>query len=1067
MLTKLSCPIKSFTHIVHVADIHIRLTKRHEEYIEVFNKFYEEVKKTPTTTAICILGDLFHNKSALSPECVLYSKDFLLECAKLRPTILIAGNHDATLENANRMDSLTPIVSALNHSNLFYLKDKGLYGIGDILFNNFSIFSEPSEFIHYDEVPKVYKNEYVHHIALYHGPVNSALTDLGFYMVNKAMPVEIFDGHHIALLGDIHRLQDLQHFDNLNSKPAVRYAGSMIQQNFGESTDGHGFSLWNLKDKTYKHIEILNDYGFFTVEINKGQLITDLTNIPKKARIHAKCFESVVSEVKAAVATIKGTTNIQDNISYERIASDTDPAKLSVNASINLSDIADIAYQNKLITDFLKDKCKTTDQTVIDAVLTLNTSLNGKIDKDKFAKNVRWKPKKFEFDNMFSYGEGNVVDFTKVKDVMGLFAPNACGKSSIFSALSFCIFDKFDRGYKASHILNVHKTNFRCKFNFEVNGIDFFIERKGQSDRKGNVKVDVKFWKEENGKVIELNGEARRNTNDIIKDCVGVYEDFTLTAHAVQNTKNNISFIEMGQSERKDLLSQFIGLTIFDKLLEVAMEESKELSGTLKSYKKDDHETQLQNFSNELSSLVSVFNDETNNISVITNKKDKLNNDILEETKKLKEVSVKVIDVQQVTDNISKCGISIESSNNQINKLLINLNEIKEKISVFDNRIVELESKNVVTMFKEQQKVLSDLAKLNQHLEVAKVQVGAKMKKIEMLKTHEYDPNCKYCVNSVFVKDATKASKELETDRVTVKQMLDDRDVFQKKSEDLQWVVELYEEYTDSLQKKNKLKDEQSKLEISVRKIESDIVNVKSKKSEWENDIIEYNKQLDSIQHNKAINQVISEMKQTLSNLEFDFSFRNKKVNQMNGRLEVLKNQIDTLNATITKIKQLEKEFEVYSLYIKSVNRDGLPYMVICNTVPEIEREVNNILNQMVEFHLSIETDGKNVTPYIVYDDARWPIEMASAFEKFVSSLAIRVALISISNLPRPNFLVVDEGFGVIDSANMPAVQTLLSFLKTNFDFIIIISHLDALKDMVDKHIEITKDNGFSSVKFV
>ena len=96
----------------------------------------------------------------------------------------------------------------------------------------------------------------------------------------------------------------------------------------------------------------------------------------------------------------------------------------------------------------------------------------------------------------------------------GLFANNASGKSSVLSALSFCIFDKCDRAFKASHILNSQKMNFKCKFNFEVNGTDFFIERKGQADKKGNVKVDVKFWKEEGGKVIELNGEARRSTND-------------------------------------------------------------------------------------------------------------------------------------------------------------------------------------------------------------------------------------------------------------------------------------------------------------------------------------------------------------------------------------------------------------------------------------------------------------------------------------------------------------------------------------------------------------------------
>ena len=61
-----------------------------------------------------------------------------------------------------------------------------------------------------------------------------------------------------------------------------------------------------------------------------------------------------------------------------------------------------------------------------------------------------------------------------------------------------------------------------------------------------------------------LNGEDRRSTNAIIRSYVGTYEDFVLTSLSVQN--QNSQFIETGQTDRKDLLSQFIGLTIFDRL---------------------------------------------------------------------------------------------------------------------------------------------------------------------------------------------------------------------------------------------------------------------------------------------------------------------------------------------------------------------------------------------------------------------------------------------------------------------------------------------------------------------
>lgn len=1070
MLNKLQCSVKKFTHIAHVADIHIRLTKRHDEYTEIFNKFYEEVKKTPSTTLIAILGDLFHNKSDLSPECVQSAREFLFNCAELRPTVLIAGNHDATLTNKNRLDSLTPIVGALNHSNLFYLRDNGLYSVGNILFNNMSVFVESEEYLSYEDIPQNYKNEYLHHVALYHGPVNSALTDLGFYLVNKAMPVEVFNGHHIALLGDIHKKQDLQHFDSSLSKPAVHYPGSMIQQNHGESIDGHGFSLWDLKSKTYIHTNIPNDYGFFTVEVNKGKLVTDLTNIPKKARVHIKCFESVISEVKAVVADIKKSSLI-DEISYGRVPSDEDQKKLQVATTINLADIADVTYQNQLLTEFLKDKCKITDQSIIDSVLSINTNINTKVDKDNLSRNIRWKPKKFEFSNMFSYGEGNVIDFSKTKDVMGLFGPNTCGKSSVFSALSFCIFDKFDRGYKAKDVLNVQKSDFSCKFNFEVNGVDYFIERKGLANRKGDVKVDVKFWKVEGGKDVELNGEARRNTNDVIKEIVGSYEDFILTSLSVQSGKNVSSFIDMGQSERKDLLSQFIGLTLFDKLLEVASDESKSVGASLKLYKKDDLESKKIAFENELSSLTLVFNDETEQLVDLNSNREKLN-----ETLMVRIGFLKPVDSKYMSINVDTTNRRVEELKKKKDSVSKTIFETKSNITASDGvvnslklKIKEIEDKNFEAANKKYNKIKSELDKLENHLGIKKVEIGSKVSRIESLKKHEFDPNCKYCINrNQSVSDEKKKlTDELEADKILIKNDLDQRNNLKLELDSLNWVLEIQSEYSKLLKELNGVKDQVSIWERTISLGQMDIQKHDKEIDFLTRDIEEYNKQIESIEFNRHIQIEIDKLKLDIKNIDFNISQKNKRVQEVNNKMAVLNTQIQQIIESIEKIKKLEKEYEAYSLYVKAVNRDGLPYMVIQKTVPEVEREVNNILTQMVDFHLVIETDGKNVIPYIVYDDKRWPIEMASGFEKFVSSLAIRVALVNVSNLPRPNFLVVDEGFGVIDANNMPSVQTLFAFLKTNFDFIIIISHLDVLRDMVDKQIEIKKDNGFSMVNFV
>jgi DNA repair exonuclease SbcCD ATPase subunit len=66
--------------------------------------------------------------------------------------------------------------------------------------------------------------------------------------------------------------------------------------------------------------------------------------------------------------------------------------------------------------------------------------------------------------------------------------------------------------------------------------------------------------------------------------------------------------------------------------------------------------------------------------------------------------------------------------------------------------------------------------------------------------------------------------------------------------------------------------------------------------------------------------------------------------------------------------------------------------------------------------------------------------------------------------LPRPNFLAIDEGFGNLDSENINSISMLFDYLKSEFDFVIIISHIDIMKDMVSGLVEISRTKGLSKV---
>ena len=223
--------------ILHIADIHIRNYKRHKEYRSVFSQLYKKVKALPKNSIVYIGGDIVHNKIDMSPELIHLTREFLVSLADIRPTIFIRGNHDMNLNNKSRMDALKPIYDSLEHPNLYYLDQTMVYNIADVQFSVFDIADDYDNYIMASELPDDKLK-----IALFHGAVDSSMTDAGFKVRNDHYSIKMFSGYDLVLLGDIHKKQ------YLDINKTVHYPGSLVQQNFGESYENHGYTIWNLRD---------------------------------------------------------------------------------------------------------------------------------------------------------------------------------------------------------------------------------------------------------------------------------------------------------------------------------------------------------------------------------------------------------------------------------------------------------------------------------------------------------------------------------------------------------------------------------------------------------------------------------------------------------------------------------------------------------------------------------------------------------------------------------------------------------------------------------------------------
>ena len=1044
-VTKISSKIQLADKIYHISDVHIRTLKRHQEYRHVFENMFNYINQTKTENSIAVVtGDIVHSKLDMSPELIRMLTDFFRGFNI--PTIVILGNHDMNLNNLYREDALSPVLDMIKNDNIVFIKDNGVFDFAGITWNHMAVDVEPAQYINGNDI----KTDNMK-IALHHGAVHNAKTDIGYEISNEHVTTELFSGHDMTLLGDIHKPAQF-----LNSEKTIAYPGSLIQQNHGEALD-HGILIWDVKTRKAEFVEIHNDYGYVTIETNGPNIIKSPHRMPNKPRIRIKFNETSAADMKKLVTTIRKKYNVQD-ITIQRTISANHETDTN---SIAIGNVRDVEYQNTLLTDFINVKFPTATPNELDAIRHINRSINSKLPAVESLRHITWHPVSFEFENMFSYGDGNRVDFNKMSDVCGLFASNTSGKSSLLDAITYTIFDKCSKTSKAHEVLNNKQSSFKGIFKFKMNDVLYTIERTGTKKKDTHVKVDVNFYTETEN----LNGDERSDTNKSIRRYIGTYNDFILTAFSLQADNNN--FIEKSQRERKDLLSQFLDITVFEQLYQLATDEIKETNGRLKAFKKTDFAETITSTDTIIKDNSKLIKDINKNESTNQDLRNKLQEDILQLIESKQPTSYEGDDISILQETESDLIDKIETLQTTIDETEQIITNYQDKIDII-SKTVTIQNYNVPDL-KDKVRQLVDtefqLDDLQEDLQKQQRIVNDKQTKIEHLETHEYDPNCKYCVSNVFVQDAIQAKDEINQDRKILDDIQNNINLTDIEVAKLTVYKQSLEQYNESIDNINTHTNKIELLELQLQIHENDL---QTKESELENNIERqdlFKRNETAIQHNIKIDNEITICKSKINTVTIEIKKLQDQIKINHGEIEVAKTQRKTALEQLEIYQQLETEYKAYEYYLKSVNRDGIPYDLISKAIPKIETEINNVLNQVVDFNMVMNTDGKNINGYIIYDeDNYWPLELTSGMERFISSLAIRIALINVSALPRPNFIAIDEGWGSLDADHIASVANLFDYFRTKFDFSIIISHVDTMRDMVDNLIEVNKINGYSQI---
>lgn len=240
--------------IVHFSDLHIRLFKDHDLYREIMSDAFKQWRDIKPNR-IVFTGDLVHSKNQMTPELVEMIRWVLTECSSICKTILIPGNHDFLENNMSRLDAISPVLDALNDSNIVYYKTRGVYEDENIDWVVYSLYE-------HNIPPVIEKNDRLK-IGLFHGPIVGLKTDVG-YEFDSGFDKNGFDGCDLVLCGDIHKRQI---FDIPNGRKAYMI-GSCAMQNFGEKISNHGYGVYGVKEDKYTTHDLTNKRPFLKFKIS-------------------------------------------------------------------------------------------------------------------------------------------------------------------------------------------------------------------------------------------------------------------------------------------------------------------------------------------------------------------------------------------------------------------------------------------------------------------------------------------------------------------------------------------------------------------------------------------------------------------------------------------------------------------------------------------------------------------------------------------------------------------------------------------------------------------------------
>ena len=717
-------------------------------------------------------------------------------------------------------------------------------------------------------------------------------------------------------------------------------------------------------------------------------------------------------------------------------------------------------YQHQLFKKYLQDNnIEYTDED-FNEILKIDGQINALINYDSYEKYRKYEIKWIRWSNFLSYGENNYCDFTTLKGLVLLNGnpANQSGKSTFaYDLLHFMLFGKTASG-KAdvlADIFNSYRpeaTEVKVEGCIAIDGIDYIIRRTltrpalSKRTAKSKVTQKVEYVKILGGEEIELadvdnmEGSTNTETTKIIKEAVGDEKDFDLAICA--NADNLKSLISLKDTERGRLLSKWVGLLPLEDKDTIARGKwNSEISPKLLSnvYNRETLKAEIEVAKNNNTEYEKQKADSQKEVNEHQKKIDEYNSqkENLMGARINVDTSLLTVDVKTVENNLQATitkGVQTKEKKELAEKQLAEIGEVEFSENEYSAKVSEKEE--LIRLNARKDSEIENLIRTNKTLE-----------------TSEYCPVCKRKYDNV---DNSAAIAE---NKAKIQNLAEEKSLIDK---NISAVITTLE----AMESKRRLSNEKNRLAILIQKYESDMGYLR-------NMVVSYRKTLKDLETNKAVieanNKIDASINIIKANIQVETNLMNaaqKDVINLDYSINKNNDSIKERENIIARIDEETKMVRRWKIYLTLVGKNGISKMVLRETLPLINGELNRLLTDVCDFTVNVSIDDRNDVAFsLVRDGVVKNLASGSGYEQTAAALALRVVLSNISTMPRPSVLLLDEVLGGVANENYERMKTLFKRVAKDYSCVLHITHLEQIVDWHDSILTVIKENNISRIK--